>query len=143
MTLSNCPRCGRVFVKGLQPVCGNCLKEVEAEFQKCADFLRRKENRGCNIYQLSEGTGVSENRITQFIREGRLSIKNNPNLAIPCESCGKPIGAGRLCDQCSNRLKREVSSLTDNNEPVHGNPGQQVRGAGGGYQVKEMFKRER
>jgi flagellar operon protein (TIGR03826 family) len=107
--LDNCPRCDTLFVKGIRDVCPKCYQEVEKEYEKCAQFLRKRENRGANIQQVSEATGVSIKQITKFIKEGRISIANNPNMGYPCESCGILITVGNLCDMCAKELKREMS----------------------------------
>jgi len=104
--LTNCPRCGKLFVKGTHDLCPNCLKDIEAEYQLCADYLR--ENRGATIYELSEATGVSIRQIKRFIQEGRISIKDNPNMGYPCESCGTIIQEGNLCPSCMAKLNRDI-----------------------------------
>lgn len=81
---------------------------MEEDFKKCEQFLRKRENRSCNIYQLSEATGVDIKQITKFIREGRISIANNPNLGYPCEKCGNMITSGTYCDYCAKGFKRSI-----------------------------------
>lgn len=135
-TLTNCPRCGRVFVKSTRSICPSCIEEVEREYQACADYLR--ENRTSTIYELSEATGVSVNQITRFIREGRLSIKDNPNMGVPCEGCGKLIQTGHYCDECAERLKKEVGSILGQDEPKRPAPKNPL----GGIQVKDAYKKD-
>lgn len=106
--LDNCPRCDALFVKGIRDVCNNCYQQIEKEYDKCAQFLRKRENRGANIQQLSEATGVSVKQITRFIKEGRISVANHPNMGYPCESCGQLIITGNLCSNCAKGLQREI-----------------------------------
>jgi flagellar operon protein (TIGR03826 family) len=108
MNVANCPRCGRIFVKGIQEVCPNCTKEIDLQFDKCFQFLR--ENRGCTLTELNEATEVSIRQITKFIREGRISIKNAPNMGYPCEVCGTDIRDGSICDSCRNKLAKDMSN---------------------------------
>ncbi|SEC34082.1 TIGR03826 family flagellar region protein [Paenibacillus sp. GP183] len=112
LNVANCPRCGRVFVKGIQEVCPNCLKEIELQFDICSKYLR--ENIGTGLRDLSEATEVPVRQITKFIREGRISIKNHPNMGYPCESCGNDIREGQICDSCRSKLVKGMSnSLED------------------------------
>ncbi len=111
--LANCSRCDALFVKGMREVCPKCYQEIEKEYDKCARFLRKRENRGATIYQLSEETGVSVKQITKFIREGRISVSSNPNLGYPCENCNTPITSGNICDNCSRELRREIIQQLD------------------------------
>jgi flagellar operon protein (TIGR03826 family) len=114
LNLANCPRCGRVFAKGIKDVCPVCIQEIEKEYQKCAEYLR--EHRGTTIYELSEQTGVSIRQITRFIREGRISLVDAPNLGYPCETCGELIREGSLCAACRKRLTRDIQFFQDQEE---------------------------
>ncbi|MFE4712081.1 MULTISPECIES: TIGR03826 family flagellar region protein [unclassified Paenibacillus] len=108
MNLDNCPRCGRLYVKNLMELCQPCIKELEHEYEICVNYLR--ENRGTNIQELSDATGISIKEITRFIREGRISIANAPNMMYPCEVCGTLIREGHMCDSCRNRLRKDLSN---------------------------------
>lgn len=106
MNVANCPRCGKIFVKGFNDVCPNCVKEIELQYEKCVKFLR--ENRGAAIQELSEATEVSIKQITKFIREGRISIVNAPNMSYPCEVCGTLIRENTMCEPCRAKLVKDV-----------------------------------
>lgn len=107
--LANCSRCDALFVQTVRDICPKCYQLVEQEYEKCAKFLRKRENRGANIHVVSEATGVSVKQITKFIKEGRISVEGNPNLGYPCESCGIMIRSGNLCDACVKGLKHDLS----------------------------------
>lgn len=109
MNIDNCPRCGKVFVKGFRDVCPACVREIDKEYEKCATYLR--ENRGASITELSNETGVTIKQITKFIREGRISLMDAPNLSYPCESCGVLIQSNNLCDTCRTRLVNASKTL--------------------------------
>jgi len=81
---------------------------MEQEYQICVEYLR--ENKGANIQQLSDATEVSIKTITKFIREGRISIENAPNMMYPCEVCGMLIREGHMCDSCRTRLTKDLAS---------------------------------
>lgn len=102
--IANCPRCGRLFARALRPVCESCFKEYEKMFQTVYTFIRKKENREATMEEVVENTGVEEKYIQQFIREGRLKTSHFPNLTYPCESCGRAIREGRLCDHCKRNI---------------------------------------
>jgi hypothetical protein len=80
---------------------------MEQEYQICVDYLR--ENKGANIQELSDATEVSIKTITKFIREGRISIENAPNMMYPCEVCGTLIREGHMCDSCRTRLTKDLA----------------------------------
>mgnify|MGYP001054468678 CR=1 FL=1 len=107
--LANCSRCDALFVQVVRDICPKCYQEVEKEYELCVKFLRKRENRGATIQQLSEGTGVSVKQITRFIKEGRISIEGNPNLGYPCERCGATIRKGNFCPSCMRSLKHDIT----------------------------------
>ena len=112
MNLDNCPRCGKLFAKNFRDVCPACMREIDNEYQRCADYLR--ENKGAIISELSEATKVSIKQITKFIREGRISMMNAPNMSYPCESCGALIRESHICDECRARLVKETQKMQRN-----------------------------
>ncbi|WP_151733754.1 flagellar protein [Paenibacillus tengchongensis] len=109
MNVDNCPRCGRLYVKNPSELCQSCLKELEHQYEICVDYLRK--NRGTNIQELSDVTGISIKEITRFIREGRISIANAPNMMVACEVCGTLIREGHMCDSCRSRLSKDINQI--------------------------------
>ncbi|WP_270166229.1 flagellar protein [Paenibacillus sp. SYP-B4298] len=109
MNLGNCPRCGKVYQLNLRNLCSACIKELDKEYERCADYLRKFP--GTTITELSEKTEVSTRQITRFIREGRISIVNAPNMSYPCEVCGTLIRDSNMCMDCRQRLVKDVNSL--------------------------------
>ncbi|MFD0957909.1 TIGR03826 family flagellar region protein [Paenibacillus chungangensis] len=114
MNLDNCPRCGKLFAKNIRDVCQVCLRDIDKEYEKCATYLR--ENKGAMITELSDQTGVSIRQITKFIREGRISMMDAPNLSYPCESCGVLIRESHLCDACRKRLTKDTRRMLDDEQ---------------------------
>ena len=108
MNLDNCPRCGKLYAKNFRDVCPSCIKDIDREYQLCADYLRK--NKGANITELSEATEISVKQITKFIREGRISLIGVPNLMYPCEVCGTLIRENNMCTSCRATLLNQVKS---------------------------------
>lgn len=133
LNIDYCPRCGKVFAKGIREICPNCVREVEEEYERCVTYLR--ENKGANIQELSDATEVTIKQITKFIREGRISLYNAPNLMIPCEVCGTLIREGLMCDKCRNRFQSDMK-LADEKEQRRREEEQRLRDALT-YKIKE------
>lgn len=116
--LSNCSRCDKLFIKVNTDICPACQKELDEEYKVCAEYIR--ENKLVSIYELSDATGIAVKQIIRFIKEGRISIADSPNLGYPCESCGTIITEGKLCKKCSERLhndfKQAISSGNNNSQ---------------------------
>ncbi|WP_139996956.1 TIGR03826 family flagellar region protein [Paenibacillus paridis] len=111
MNLDNCPRCGKLFAKNFRDVCPTCIRDIDKEYELCANYLR--EFKGSIITEVSDATGVSIKQITKFIREGRISIMNAPNMSYPCESCGSLIREHNLCDNCRHRIEKDKKHMFD------------------------------
>lgn len=114
MNVANCPRCGKIFVKGFNEVCPNCVKDLEQQYEKCLKYLR--ENKGTTINDLSEATGVAVKQITKFIRDGRISIIHAPNMSYPCEVCGTLIRENTICEACRGKLVKDVRNNAEDNK---------------------------
>lgn len=109
--LDNCPKCGKLFVRGIQDVCNDCYQIEEEEYRKVANYLRKKENRSATIFETSEATGVSIKQIRKFIRQRRISMEGLPNMGYPCEQCGTIIREGALCPSCQQGLSRKITNF--------------------------------
>jgi flagellar operon protein (TIGR03826 family) len=107
--LANCPKCGKAFVRDLRKVCNVCYKEEEEMYEKVNQFIRKRENREATIVEVHEATGVPEDTIVRFVKEGRLRAAHMANLTYECESCGGPITKGRICTNCTDRMKQELN----------------------------------
>ncbi|CQR46394.1 hypothetical protein BN1058_00652 [Paraliobacillus sp. PM-2] len=107
--LDNCKNCEKLFVRTTSRVCPDCLKEEEKKFQIVYDFLRKRVNRQATVQQIVASTGVEEALILKFVKEKRLRASQFPNLAYPCEKCGKPIQDGKLCVDCSKQITDELA----------------------------------
>ncbi len=139
MSLENCPRCGRLFAKNFRDVCPVCMRDIDKEYELCSQYLR--EHKGAIISELSEQTGVSIKQITKFVREGRISMVDAPNMSYPCESCGVLIRENHLCDSCRakfmNATKNFGSSVEKGKLTIAEQSGTIVKGA---YKGLDQYK---
>ncbi len=111
MNVANCSRCGKIFVKGFAEFCPNCMKDLEQQYDKCLNYLRK--NKGVNIHELSQETGVSVKQITKFIKDGRISIMHAPNMSYSCEVCGTAIRENTMCEPCRMKLVKDVRNTSE------------------------------
>jgi flagellar operon protein (TIGR03826 family) len=114
LNVSNCPRCGKIFIHGIHDICPDCVKDIERQYEKCLKYLR--EFRKCTLLELSEATEVSVKQITKFIREGRISIADNPNIFYSCEVCGASVRSGALCDNCRANLLKDARNIREDED---------------------------
>ena len=70
--------------------------------------MRKRENRAATMQQVVEATGVSEELLLKFIKNGRIQVKQFPNLGYPCDKCGSIIQTGKLCESCATELRKEI-----------------------------------
>lgn len=112
--LTNCPNCGAIFYKNkFREVCQDCWKEEEKAYETVYNFMRKRENRAATIQQVEESTGIKEELILKFIRNGKLKIAQFPNFGYPCDRCGHIIRKGNLCDKCTTELRNELEEHTE------------------------------
>ncbi|MEO3947266.1 flagellar protein [Gorillibacterium sp. CAU 1737] len=136
MTLNvmNCTRCGKLCVRTPSEMCGACLKDLELQYEDCLHYLR--ENRGITLQELSDATGVPVKQIIRFIREGRISLVNAPNLSYPCEVCGTLIREQAMCPSCRQRLMNDFAQAQEDERKKDGS--KQPEGVS--YQIKDRLR---
>ncbi|MDF2925416.1 MAG: flagellar protein [Paenibacillaceae bacterium] len=139
LNVGNCSRCGKIYVKNvIHDVCPACVKEFDKMYEVAAQYLR--DNRGATIQQLSDATEIPFRQIVKFIREGRISVMNMPNLNYPCESCGAPIREGHICPDCRKKLTKEYQNL---NEDERRRELQKQKQEGTSYNIKDRLEKDR
>ncbi len=109
MNVSNCPRCGKVYFKNVKNLCPDCIREDEQMYEKVYRYLR--ENPKSTVMQVAAETGVPEDRVLSFLREGRIQSAEWKRLEYPCERCGATINSGRYCENCSREVQDSLRSL--------------------------------
>lgn len=103
MEIMACSSCGKLFnyIQGAR-VCPACRKKVEERFMEVKRYVREHPN--VDIRTLSEEMEVSVGQIKRWVREERLVFSDDSPVGLPCESCGKIIKTGRLCEACKSNL---------------------------------------
>jgi hypothetical protein len=99
-----CVRCKRMFTYlGYGHFyCPTCRKVDEEDFTKVKNYIY--EHGTATAQEVSEETGISLERINQYLREGRLEIPEGSPIFIKCEMCSIDIRSGRLCPECASKL---------------------------------------
>jgi len=99
------------FMGGM-PICSQCKQKEEEDFQNIKKYLY--DHSGASIQDVSDACEVSVEKITRFLREGRLEVKEGSNVVLECEKCGKSIRSGRFCNECSKQLEKDIGSVAAN-----------------------------
>ncbi len=75
---------------------------------------------GSDIMTVAENTGISEDAVMRYVRDGRISMGIEKGLVqINCEICGVLISQGRLCKPCSDKLSSGLKkSIQEENKKV-------------------------
>lgn len=107
MEIRTCPRCKKIFqyITGA-PICTECKEKDEKDFARVKEYL--KENPKTVLSQVAEELDISIERITKYLKEGRLEVAPSSGITIECEKCGKPITTGRYCKACSGQLESDL-----------------------------------
>lgn len=115
--IKSCPTCGQLFnYNGIREVCANCAAEEEKKYEEVYRFLRRRENRAATVERIVEATGCTEELLYGWVRRGRLQTALFPNLGYPCDNCGHLTTTGKLCDNCTNKLQRDLNQFEASKE---------------------------
>ena len=108
--LVNCANCDSIMVANqFRDICQDCYKEEEKQFETVHKYMRKRENRAATMDQIVEATEVPEELLLKFIKNGRIQVKQFPNLGYPCDKCGSIIQTGKLCASCAAELRKEIA----------------------------------
>jgi flagellar operon protein (TIGR03826 family) len=114
--LRNCSECGRLFAYVGRNLCSKCLEQEEKDYTIVRRYVR--DHSGASVFEVADATGIEEEKILQFLRDGRLQSKGFANI-IECERCGTRISSGRFCDSCLGQLDKEIRGIiSGNKQPV-------------------------
>lgn len=105
MDVRNCSRCGKIYAYDGFKICPSCRREDEEDFKIIKEYIEK--NPGANISEVSEKTKIDSKKIIEFLRQGRLEIKDEFNLLLNCERCGASIKTGRFCHKCTIEMEKE------------------------------------
>jgi len=109
MALVSCPRCKKLFDKGVALVCPKCQPAEEADYQKIREVLDRLPQ--LNAKTAAAEAGVTVACVMRMLDEGLIA---NVNLTenVKCGRCGAPAISlsKRLCQACLDKLNVEVAS---------------------------------
>lgn len=103
--LRNCAECGRLFAYQGRNICSRCLEKEDEQYTIVRKYVR--DHSGASIFEVADATGVEEDKILQFLRDGRLESKGFTNV-LECERCGRQISSGRYCQRCLAELGNEL-----------------------------------
>lgn len=113
MDVRNCRQCGRMFNYIGQPLCQNCMMDLEEKFQEVKKYI--EDNPSANVTQVAEETEVTVKQLRKWVREERLSFSDSSLVGLNCENCGAMIKTGRFCESCKNSLG---NALADSIKPA-------------------------
>lgn len=102
MELAKCVRCGKLYNRFKLAVCPPCELDEEKEILTVQVYMR--DHPGESLENVSNALNIYLDDIERWIHEKRLSIITLEGGAIRCFICGVPIGTGRICVRCSERL---------------------------------------
>lgn len=104
MNIKNCSNCGNIYIYDGFNICLKCRKAEEEDFQRVKDYIYK--NPRADISKVSEETKVESKKIIEFLKQGRLEIKDEDNVILACERCEKPIKTGRFCKKCTVEMQK-------------------------------------
>ncbi len=112
MEIRNCPQCGKVFAYIRRNLCPDCMQKEEELFQVIRDYICNHP--GSTVLSVAENTGIKEEIILRFLREGRLESSSVllADSQLTCEMCGRSISSGKLCEKCANKLRKGFTGET-------------------------------
>lgn len=117
MEVKTCKQCKRFFNYLSGPVlCSACRDALEEKYGEVKEYVREHPREGIN--EVAAANDVSVSQIRRWIREERLAFAPESGIGIDCESCGRMILSGRLCQACKDKLLNQVDSMYHTEDSV-------------------------
>lgn len=89
-------------------LCSKCLEKEDTDYGVVRRYVR--EHPGAGVFEVSEATGIEEEKILQFLKDGRLQSKGFVEITS-CERCGKKISEGKFCEHCRGEMSQALRSV--------------------------------
>lgn len=103
MQIKNCKNCGKIYnYYGGNLICPSCQKKLEETFSLVKQYIN--DNEDTTVEEVSVELHVPVKQIYSWIREERISFKEESLNGITCERCGISIKTGCYCMKCKNEL---------------------------------------
>jgi len=81
------------------------MDQEEEQYAIVRKYVR--DHPGATVFEVAEETGVEEEIILQFLRDGRLQSRGFAEV-LECQRCGKIISSGKYCSQCLQDLDSQL-----------------------------------
>lgn len=135
MGLKNCSKCGRMFAgEDFIKLCEKCRDNDEETFKIVREYIY--DNPSSTVVDVSEATGVDEEKILKFLRQGKLVLKGD-GVGLECERCGASISSGRFCDKCTHEMAQGFKKAFGQEEkPAAAAPAKKSSGPTEGMHIK-------
>ena len=98
-----CEECGGKikYLGGGEYECMNCKHVFLDDFGKVRKYLY--ENGSTKSSVIAAATGVPEELIMEFVRDGKIEFIENAGIKLRCDRCGCVIRRGRICAECAKK----------------------------------------
>ena len=100
--VKQCRQCGILFQSLGSNICPGCAEEMDRYFHTVKNYLY--DHPEANVFDIARDTGVAENLILRFLREGLLAV-SVADGTLTCDECGEAITGGRYCKVCERKLE--------------------------------------
>lgn len=108
LDVRKCKECGKIFPNYGRDKCPECLKKLDDWFVAIRDYL--DEHPHAKVVELSEELEIPEKVILNFIKEGRILVRE---AIIKCLQCGKPVYSGSICDECKKNIGSQINKAVE------------------------------
>lgn len=111
-----CHRCKNFYKCNGLPAkcCPECALKDEQDYQIVRRYV--KDNPGSLIHNVETNTGISKEKILNYLREERLEIVGNTISFLKCSKCSKTIYTGTICEECRRKYGDTKSKMGSHSE---------------------------
>lgn len=108
MALTNCKKCGKLFIKKNRDICDSCYETQNKLAEEICNYVLSLGKDSVSMAHIMEKFNISSKEFETFFNNAKF-IQISDKITIKCVRCGNEFKPGRktgfICDNCLKKIK--------------------------------------
>ena len=108
MSLSNCKKCGKLFLKKNRDICDACYEAQNKLAEEICNYVLSLNSENVSMTDIIEKFNINSREFETLFNSAKF-VQISDILTVKCIRCGSEFKPGRktgfICDNCIKKLK--------------------------------------